>query len=149
MKVVVWTISLVLCTPFVFGGRIQFLPVDEKMSWANALDHCLTLGRMLAEPRSQILNDEISMRARTQVVISENTEWNRVWTAVNRIGQSATDDFLWGHLNNTFDYRNFDEANNAKMDGDCVEIYLRNVNTFGTNWATDDCNAKKLFFCAM
>lgn len=149
MKVVVWTFCLSVCWSLAFCSRVQFVPGDEKMSWEDAIEYCNKLGRMLAEPRNQVINDGISMRARAQVVISNDKDWNRIWTGVNRRNRPGTDEFMFGYYNYTFDYRNFDAQTDRTMDGDCVEIYLRDHNTFRPNWALDDCDVKKHFLCSM
>lgn len=122
----------------------RFVAGKKKLSWSQAQKYCDEQGMSLPEILSQDLNDMLAMKARQYVVIRLDTSWNRIWLAGNRIG---TTDFYQGDTQSPVSFVNFDADNEAFMDGQCIEMYLRKKNTFAKNWATANCSQKKRFFC--
>lgn len=127
---------VVLCT----GQIVNFVPAPNPMSWQEANAYCKEHETSLPIFHSHGPNQYFAIRARQQVVIDKDESWNRIWLA----GHRSNGEFV-GDGDRPLLWENFPV--DARMDGDCVEMHLRDQNTFDENWDTDDCDVKKRFFC--
>lgn len=121
-----------------------FIPAPEALSWHDAVQYCKLNDAILALLINQNYNEMLAIKARQYRLIDKTDDWNRIWTLGNRIGAR---DFKFGTSDEPLFFTNFDEENGANMNEDCIEMYLRNSNTYTTNWATANCEIKKRFFC--
>lgn len=112
------------------------------MSSHEARAYCKDHETVLPMFHHIVPNQYLAIRAREQVVIDKDESWNRIWLDGHRVESNG--EFLIDG-DRPLSWANFEE--DARMDGDCVEMHLHNLNTFGQNWDTDHCDVKKRFFC--
>lgn len=136
---------IVLLFCLVVGDRAnRFRPGSGLLSWSDALETCNKSLRTLPDLHTDLLNRLLAIKARQNVIINKDKSWNRIWLIGYR--KNMRSPWMKGGTNGTRLFLlNFDKT--ARQGGNCIEMYLQNNNTFLYNWVTDDCNAKKHFFC--
>lgn len=126
------------------SSEVKLLAADEPLTFIEALECCKSLNMSLPVVRDLTFNKKLAVRARQQMIINRDQSWNRIWLAANRLNSL---DMYQGDSEEPVIFTNFDSHNEASIEANCVEMYLRAENTFNGNWATDHCVEKKRFFC--
>lgn len=128
---------------FVAGQRM-FVPAPVALPWNGAIKYCEEQNTILAVVETMERNDMLSIKARQLAYIDRDESWNRIWIRGYRNDRSHK--FLMDK-ETPMKFINFDSENKVNLQERCIEIHLRNNNTFAPNWATDDCAVEKRFFC--
>ncbi|XP_058457354.1 proclotting enzyme-like [Malaya genurostris] len=121
-------------------------PLDSKVNWFQAGDHCRSLGQHLAEIKSEQENiklKEVIAKAGTETDANGNTHLKQFWIGANDLGVNGV--YKWQFSGKPISFTNWrnGEPNNKNNNEHCVTV----MGNKQAHWVDVNCKGKRQVLC--